>query len=149
MLFFLYPAPCAAYREPGTRTEKLLVHDLVLRVDALEVDHFHNRLEEFAFKPSCGAWAIALSRILLQRPPCSTATYSVFDAPDLLGDPHPVAEQLKQFGVDLVDLTAQTGIMELGRIGRRPPPDDTTQQRFEIRRRHLLRSVAQALARQI
>lgn len=44
----LYPAHPAPHTvNPVQEQKKLLVHDLVLQVDALEVDRFHNRLEEF------------------------------------------------------------------------------------------------------
>ena len=97
----LYPAHPAPHTvNPVQEQKKLLVHDLVLQVDALEVDRFHNRLEEFRIQTEL--WSLG-HRFIQDTAPATALQYRhiilFFDAPDLLGDPHPVAEQLKQFAV--------------------------------------------------
>ena len=86
----------------------LPVHHHILAVDAFEVDRFEHRFQEFgadAQLRSLRNHAVydALPSAALQ----DRYVVVAFDESDLLGHPHPLADQFENFGVDLVDLAAQ------------------------------------------
>lgn len=79
----LYPAHPAPHTvNPVQEQKKLLVHDLVLQVDALEVDRFHNRLEEFRIQTEL--WSLG-HRFIQDTAPATALQYRhiilFFDAP--------------------------------------------------------------------